>query len=55
MFPLLTFNKRTLGWLFGGIVALEAFHQLTKLGFTVKGLILIDSPLPINHIPLPKQ
>lgn len=42
------------GWSFGGIVAYEASYQLTKLGFTVKGLILIDSPLPINHTPLPE-
>ena len=42
------------GWSFGGIVAYEAAHQLIELGFTVKGLILIDCPLPINHKPLPE-
>ena len=41
------------GWSFGGVVALEAAHQLTKRGFKVKSLILIDAPLPINHQPLP--
>ncbi|KAH6648011.1 hypothetical protein BKA67DRAFT_610827 [Truncatella angustata] len=41
------------GWSFGGIVAFEAAQQLTARGFEVKGLVLIDSPSPINHEPLP--
>ncbi|KAM3077744.1 polyketide beta-ketoacyl-synthase [Clarireedia jacksonii] len=44
------------GWSFGGVVAFEAARQiLEKRGVRVKGLILIDSPYPINHKPLPKQ
>jgi thioesterase domain-containing protein len=35
-------------------VAFEAAHQLIALGYKVKGLILIDAPSPIDHIPLPK-
>ncbi|KAM0344911.1 hypothetical protein ACHAPU_007044 [Fusarium lateritium] len=41
------------GWSFGGIVAFEAAKQLMVRGFDVKGLVLIDSPSPIDHEPLP--
>ncbi|KAF5020202.1 hypothetical protein F66182_7767 [Fusarium sp. NRRL 66182] len=41
------------GWSFGGIVAFEAARLLTLRGADVKGLVLIDSPSPINHEPLP--
>ncbi|KAI0133794.1 thioesterase domain-containing protein [Xylariales sp. AK1849] len=41
------------GWSFGGVVAFEAAQQLMANGFEVKGLILIDSPYPVNHEPLP--
>lgn len=41
------------GWSFGGVVAFEAARQLVARGFEVKGLILIDSPNPIDHEPLP--
>ncbi|KAJ4267111.1 polyketide beta-ketoacyl-synthase [Fusarium torreyae] len=41
------------GWSFGGVVAYEAARQLTFRGVDVKGLVLIDSPSPINHEPLP--
>lgn len=34
-------------------MAFAAGQELIKLGFEVKGLILIDSPFPINHQPLP--
>jgi len=43
-----------IGWSFGGVVAFEAATQLQSAGFDVKGLILIDSPLPRNHQPLPE-
>ncbi|MCJ1393393.1 hypothetical protein MMC18_006267 [Xylographa bjoerkii] len=43
------------GWSFGGIVAFEAAQQLMVNGFEVKGLILIDSPYPIDHEPLPNE
>jgi hypothetical protein len=33
---------------------MEAAYQLMKSGFKVKGLILIDSPYPTNHKPLPE-
>nr|APX43980.1 polyketide synthase [Pestalotiopsis microspora] len=43
------------GWSFGGVVAFEAARQLMANGFEVRGLVLIDSPNPINHEPLPKE
>ena len=42
------------GWSFGGVVAFEVAKQLrikSKL-MEVKGVILIDSPNPLNHVPL---
>ncbi|KAL8719406.1 MAG: hypothetical protein Q9225_003591 [Loekoesia sp. 1 TL-2023] len=43
------------GWSFGGVVAYEAARQLSARGFQVRGLLLIDSPLPRNHEPLPEK
>jgi len=44
------------GWSFGGVVAFEAARQiLEKRGVRVKGLILIDSPYPIEHKPIPQE
>ncbi|KAA1479595.1 alpha/beta-hydrolase, partial [Dentipellis sp. KUC8613] len=40
------------GWSFGGVVAFEAARQLMKKGVAVKGVLLIDSPSPVNHVPL---
>jgi thioesterase domain-containing protein len=40
------------GWSFGGVAAYETALQLTKRGVRVQGLLLIDSPSPINHVPL---
>ncbi|KAI0449074.1 putative polyketide synthase [Xylaria acuta] len=40
------------GWSFGGVVAFEAARRLKQLGHAVIGVILIDSPPPINHQPL---
>ncbi|KAJ7094725.1 putative polyketide synthase [Mycena belliarum] len=40
------------GWSFGGVVAYEIALQLTSRGIQVKGILLIDSPSPINHNPL---
>ncbi|KAJ6585673.1 polyketide synthase [Mycena capillaripes] len=40
------------GWSFGGVAAYEIALQLTSRGIQVKGILLIDSPSPINHIPL---
>ena len=42
------------GWSFGGVVAFEVAKQLrvkSKL-VELKGVILIDSPNPLNHVPL---
>ncbi len=36
-------------------MAFEAAQQLMANGFEVKGLILIDSPNPIDHEPLPNE
>ncbi|KAL9583818.1 MAG: hypothetical protein Q9212_002491 [Teloschistes hypoglaucus] len=44
------------GWSFGGIVAYEIARQLSASGvIRVRGLVLIDSPLPLNHSPLPEK
>ncbi|KAJ7720853.1 putative polyketide synthase [Mycena maculata] len=40
------------GWSFGGVAAYEIALQLTSRGIQVKGILLIDSPSPINHTPL---
>ncbi|KDQ50552.1 hypothetical protein JAAARDRAFT_583047 [Jaapia argillacea MUCL 33604] len=40
------------GWSFGGVVAFEAARILLKRGVQVKGVVLIDSPSPVNHVPL---
>lgn len=42
-----------LGYSFGGVVAFELAHQLLRKGEQVKGIVLIDSPYPIDHEPLP--
>ncbi|KAJ7720858.1 hypothetical protein DFH07DRAFT_972466 [Mycena maculata] len=41
------------GWSFGGVAAYEIALQLTSRGIQVKGILLIDSPSPINHTPFP--
>ncbi|KAJ3856279.1 polyketide beta-ketoacyl-synthase [Lentinula lateritia] len=41
-----------LGWSFGGVVAYEVALQLAKRGVNTKGIILIDAPNPIGHVPL---
>ncbi|KAF3344566.1 Alpha,alpha-trehalose-phosphate synthase [UDP-forming] 1 [Verticillium dahliae VDG2] len=43
------------GWSFGGVLALEVSHQLQQRGNSPRGIILIDSPLPIEHEPLPEE
>ncbi|KAJ6779474.1 hypothetical protein PWT90_00780 [Aphanocladium album] len=40
------------GWSFGGVVAFEAARILMARGHRVKGVVLIDSPPPVGHIPL---
>ncbi|KAJ7216777.1 polyketide synthase [Mycena haematopus] len=40
------------GWSFGGVAAYEIALQLTSRGIHVGGILLIDSPSPINHTPL---
>ena len=37
------------------MVAFEAAHILRGLNFNVKGVVLIDSPYPKNHEPLPEK
>ncbi|KAH9952215.1 putative polyketide synthase [Amylocystis lapponica] len=41
------------GWSFGGVVAFEIARQLIYAGVDVAGLLLIDSPPPLTHDPLP--
>ncbi|KAI1746541.1 hypothetical protein F4782DRAFT_545231 [Xylaria castorea] len=43
------------GWSFGGVLAFEVARQLQSLGRLVKGLILIDSPSPVDHKALPPE
>jgi acyl carrier protein len=40
------------GWSFGGVVAFEVARQLLKEGIDAR-VVLIDSPSPVNHVPLP--
>ncbi|CAJ2501648.1 Uu.00g045010.m01.CDS01 [Anthostomella pinea] len=42
------------GWSFGGVVAYEISRTLRRMDCNVSGLILIDSPCPINHVGLPQ-
>lgn len=51
----LTFTCIHAGYSFGGVVAFESAHHLREEGKDVKGLILIDSPYPVNHEPLPDE
>lgn len=37
------------------MVAFAVAQRLAKLGVDVKGIILIDSPYPVNHQPLPTE
>ncbi|KAI1324240.1 hypothetical protein F5Y16DRAFT_412155 [Xylariaceae sp. FL0255] len=43
------------GWSFGGVLAFEVARQLQILGRKIAGLILIDSPLPVDHKGLPQE
>ena len=40
------------GWSFGGVVAFEAARVLQAEGYAVAGVVLIDSPPPLDHKPL---
>lgn len=40
------------GWSFGGVVAYETARVLMSQGYIVKGVLLIDSPPPLDHQPL---
>ena len=48
--PLLLYH---IGWSFGGVVAFHTAHILTQQKYPVSGVLLIDSPAPLNHQPLP--
>jgi thioesterase domain-containing protein len=41
------------GWSFGGVLASEVARQLEASGAPAKGLVLLDSPYPIEHQPMP--
>ncbi|KAI1762632.1 hypothetical protein GGR53DRAFT_500984 [Hypoxylon sp. FL1150] len=43
------------GWSFGGVLAFEISRQLRRLGRVVKGVVLIDSPPPVDHQGLPQE
>ncbi|KAB8227364.1 beta-ketoacyl synthase [Aspergillus alliaceus] len=43
------------GWSFGGVLAHEVAQQLDKMEYNTLAVILIDSPCPFNHHPLPSQ
>ncbi|KNZ72615.1 Conidial yellow pigment biosynthesis polyketide synthase [Termitomyces sp. J132] len=40
------------GWSFGGVAAYEVARQLELLGRTTQGILLIDAPNPVGHVPL---
>ncbi|KAG6834553.1 hypothetical protein H0H93_008970 [Arthromyces matolae] len=40
------------GWSFGGVAAYEVARHLELLGRTTQGILLIDAPNPIGHVPL---
>ncbi|KAL8878483.1 MAG: hypothetical protein Q9198_003712, partial [Flavoplaca austrocitrina] len=42
------------GWSFGGVVAFQIAHILMKRNHRVTGVVLIDSPAPLKHQPLPR-
>ncbi|KAF2836624.1 conidial yellow pigment biosynthesis polyketide synthase [Patellaria atrata CBS 101060] len=41
------------GWSFGGVLAYEVSRQLRAQGRSPRGVMLIDSPSPLKHDPLP--
>lgn len=44
------------GYSFGGVVAFEMARLLTERGdCLVRGVVLIDSPPPLNHLPLARE
>ena len=43
------------GWSFGGVLAHEVAQHLSSSEKTVLGVILIDSPFPVDHEPLPSR
>lgn len=51
----ITFSNTYTGWSFGGVLAFEIARQLHSHGTHLQGLILLDSPCPINHEPLPNE
>ncbi|KAG5652522.1 Type I Iterative PKS, partial [Sphagnurus paluster] len=40
------------GWSFGGIAAYEIAGHLERMDIDVQGILLIDSPSPLEHVPL---
>ncbi|KDR83172.1 hypothetical protein GALMADRAFT_134664 [Galerina marginata CBS 339.88] len=40
------------GWSFGGVVAFEVANYLAARSMVVKGVVIIDSPSPLQHVPL---
>ena len=43
----------SIGWSFGGVVAFEVGCLMMEEGLDVKGVVLIDAPCPVDHVPLP--
>ncbi|PWY93214.1 ketoacyl-synt-domain-containing protein [Aspergillus sclerotioniger CBS 115572] len=41
------------GWSFGGVLAHEIAQRLDQCGYDTLGVLLIDSPCPLDHEPLP--
>ncbi|KAG6866326.1 Type I Iterative PKS [Blastosporella zonata] len=40
------------GWSFGGVAAYEVARHLELMGRSTRGILLIDAPSPIAHVPL---
>ena len=42
----------SIGWSFGGVIAFEVGCRMMKDGVDVKGVVLVDSPCPTDHVTL---
>ncbi|KAH0582321.1 hypothetical protein H2248_010264 [Termitomyces sp. 'cryptogamus'] len=40
------------GWSFGGVAAYEVARHLELLGRITQGILLINAPNPVRHVPL---
>lgn len=48
----LTCADSLVGWSFGGVAAFEIGRLMIKEGSDVRGVVLVDAPCPMDHVPL---